>query len=369
MKSPFLYRPYGAVAIAGVYALLGSLWILFSDRFVEALAQNAQQLSRLQTLKGWGYVIVTAVLIYFMVQVYVGIIRKIEKGFQAELQEKLTQRSRELNRAQKKLVERKKNLALSELMVGFAHEINTPLGVSVTAVSTLRHALSSEQVSAGNGPETGLSPQISSLLDLLEGNLQRTVDLVESIRRLGVDSWDPLIQQVRLNRFIPDVVTTRLKDQFAVRAVDDGRIQGIAMEDLSWEFSSFTTVDVVTDVEVLRFIINCLIDNLFDHGLEQNTAPVGPDGAAAYFTISLSMEREQVCISYRDYGPGVPPEKLDRLVEPFYSIRRKAGNSGMGLSIVYSLVVQVLDGSMSMASPGRQGLEVMIMFPAHKETL
>lgn len=372
MKQRFLYRPYGAATIAGLYAIFGTLWILFSDRFVEAMAESPEQLSRLQTLKGWGYVVVTAFLIFIMIRIYEGLIRKIENSYQGELQRQLTSRTVELNRTQKKLVERKKNQALSDLMVGFAHEINTPLGVSVTAVSTLRHSLApvltAEQMSAEIEPETELPRQVSSLLDLLETNLQRTVALVESIRRLRAESWEPQIQQVQLNRFLPNTIQTRLKDQFSVRGAE-GRIQGVALEEFAWEFSSEQIVNVVADVEVLRFIFNCLIDNLFDHGLKHNTGTEKQDESPPYFTVSLSAEGNEVYISYRDYGPRVPPEQLDRLVEPFYSVNRKAGNSGLGLSIVYSLVVQVLEGSMSIASPENQGLEVMMIFPASKETV
>jgi PAS domain S-box-containing protein len=62
----------GAFKIAGIYLLIGILWILFSDRLAERIALNKEMLANLSLYKGWAYVIVTAVLLYWLVQRQIG---------------------------------------------------------------------------------------------------------------------------------------------------------------------------------------------------------------------------------------------------------------------------------------------------------
>ena len=63
----FPAKPYaanlGAVRISGIYLLLGILWILFSDTLAEQIAPNAQVLARISLYKGWGFILVTALLL------------------------------------------------------------------------------------------------------------------------------------------------------------------------------------------------------------------------------------------------------------------------------------------------------------------
>ena len=73
---------WGAVKIAGIYLLLGILWILFSDRLAERIALNKEMLASLSLYKGWGYVIVTAFLLYWLIQRYTSRLHASEKQLQ-----------------------------------------------------------------------------------------------------------------------------------------------------------------------------------------------------------------------------------------------------------------------------------------------
>lgn len=68
--------PYaGALGIAGVYLILGSLWILFSDRVAARVALNEEMLASISLYKGWGYVLVTALLLYGLIRSYTAALR------------------------------------------------------------------------------------------------------------------------------------------------------------------------------------------------------------------------------------------------------------------------------------------------------
>lgn len=71
-KRPFLFLSnspkWGALQIAGAYLLVGGLWILFSDQLAARIALSEQMLTVISLYKGWGYVLVTAVLLYWLIQ-------------------------------------------------------------------------------------------------------------------------------------------------------------------------------------------------------------------------------------------------------------------------------------------------------------
>src|SRR5574339_1007732 len=72
----------GAFKIAGLYLLLGSVWILFSDRLAERIALNKEMLVTLSLYKGWGYVIVTALLLYWLIHRHISTLQASEKQLQ-----------------------------------------------------------------------------------------------------------------------------------------------------------------------------------------------------------------------------------------------------------------------------------------------
>jgi PAS domain S-box-containing protein len=73
---------WGAIRIAGIYLLIGSLWILFSDRLAERIALNKEMLASLSLYKGWGFVLVTAFLLYWLIQGHTSRLHASEKQLQ-----------------------------------------------------------------------------------------------------------------------------------------------------------------------------------------------------------------------------------------------------------------------------------------------
>ncbi len=73
---------WGARQIAGLYLLLGGLWILFSDRLATRIAANENMLATISTYKGWGYVIVTALLLYWLIQRFTRRLQQSEEGYE-----------------------------------------------------------------------------------------------------------------------------------------------------------------------------------------------------------------------------------------------------------------------------------------------
>ncbi len=75
-------RDWTAARIVAIYALLGGLWILTSDRLVELLVADPAQATTISTLKGWGYIGVTALLLYGLIQAHTAALREREERLQ-----------------------------------------------------------------------------------------------------------------------------------------------------------------------------------------------------------------------------------------------------------------------------------------------
>jgi len=73
-------RPgWGALRIAGIYLLIGALWILFSDRLAAQLAGDPATLTTISIYKGWGFIVVTALLLYWLIQGHTAALRENEE--------------------------------------------------------------------------------------------------------------------------------------------------------------------------------------------------------------------------------------------------------------------------------------------------
>ncbi len=69
----------GALKIAGIYLLIGALWILFSDMIAERVATDPSALTTISIYKGWGFIVVTSALLYWLILRHTAEVREDEK--------------------------------------------------------------------------------------------------------------------------------------------------------------------------------------------------------------------------------------------------------------------------------------------------
>ncbi|HSX59381.1 MAG TPA: two-component regulator propeller domain-containing protein [Tahibacter sp.] len=260
-----------------------------------------------------------------------------------ELQATLDQ----LRRAQRQLVEAEKLASLGGLVAGIAHEINTPLGVCLTAAShlqtqaaQLRTRLTSGELRRSELDEFQQAACEGS--DIILRNLQRADRLVRSFKQTAVDQSSDAWRELDLEQSVRDTLVML----GPVLKTTPHRIQIDATERLF----------VHTSPGALYQIVSNLVLNALQHAFVA--------GQVGTLTIRLLRDGEEFGIDVADDGRGMDERERARVFEPFFTTRRSEGGSGLGLHIVHNLVTQVLGGRIVCASVEGRGTRFAIRWPA-----
>lgn len=252
---------------------------------------------------------------------------------------------RDLVGAQKRLVETDKMAALGELVAGVAHEINTPVGVGVTAVSTLMdetRTLADLVARRQAGPIPGVVRNLQESASIAMRNMERAAQLIESFKLIAVDQTRAETRTFALGRYLDDVVRSvspRLKS-------GGHRVEVECPE----------TIELTCDPSIIARILTNLMINSLQHGFENRR-----DGL---ITLRAQREHDQIILEYRDNGAGMDPSTLEKMFHPFFTTKRGRGGTGLGMHIVYNLVVTGLGGQIEASSQPGHGTAFRISFPA-----
>ncbi|EKP0255992.1 PAS domain S-box protein [Aeromonas salmonicida] len=253
----------------------------------------------------------------------------------------------DLKQAQQTLVESEKMASLGSLVAGVAHEINTPIGISVTASSYLQERVAdfklhidSKQLSRSYLNE--FTVNLDESMQLLQSNLRRASELIASFKQVAVDQSS----EARYNFSLADnlhqvVVSLGHKLKKAQCEVDIQCDPKLSIFSFPGSFAQ---------------IYSNLILNSINHGFDNWDKP-------KKITIKVEQEGEELLINYSDNGRGIPTEILPRIFDPFVTSKRGQGGSGLGTHIIYNLVVQLLKGRISCVSEPGNGAQFHIRLP------
>jgi signal transduction histidine kinase len=248
-------------------------------------------------------------------------------------------------RTRKRLVEAEKMASLGVMVAGIAHEINTPVGVSVLAASTVERDTQklaqsfAERRMTQSSLQTYLS-DAQSQNGLILSNLQRVGTLIDAFRQVAVNGLPQTTSSVRLSRCIKDVVASlgdRINgQQFQVRIDCD---EMLAIESYPGDWAS---------------IFTNLIANSLQHGFKgQEKGQVD---------ISVIQDSKKLLITYADDGVGLTPEGRKRIFDPFFTTDLQNG-MGLGMHLVYNLVTQRMGGAITCPEPIATGAIFQIEVP------
>ncbi len=271
-----------------------------------------------------------------------------------EMEEVLRQKNEDLagtlrllKNTQKQLVESEKMAALGSLVAGVAHEINTPIGVGVTAASTLANRTRTLMESYKSGGLKGA--ELKSYLgsaerstSLMLGNLQRAQELVESFKQVAVDQACLESRVFAVKTYIEKTLISlgpKLK-QTGHNIIINGDPE-LAINSYPGAFSQ---------------IITNLVMNSVNHAYR--------DKHTGNLCFEFHKEDGHMVLEYSDDGSGIPPENINRIFEPFFTTARSEGGTGLGLHIVYNLATQTMGGSIRCESRVGEGTHFFLRLPA-----
>jgi signal transduction histidine kinase len=251
-----------------------------------------------------------------------------------------------LQEAQSELVRQEKLASLGRLVAGVAHEINTPLGICVTATSHLVQELklTREELAAGEMTEDSLNgffDIVDQSLRILTTNTQRAAALVRSFKQVAVDQSSDDIRSFNLHGYLNEVLLS-LQPKLKGRPV---KVELECPKDLVLDSFPGAVSQIVTNM-----VVNSLV-----HGFEREQA-----GTIA---IRAGLEDEVVSFDYADDGAGMDKDTLDKLFDPFFTTKRGTGGSGLGAHILYNLVTGALGGTVRVESAPGKGLRYHLRFP------
>ncbi|MGA9381103.1 MAG: GAF domain-containing sensor histidine kinase, partial [Phormidium sp.] len=269
------------------------------------------------------------------------------------LEQKVTERTQALSQAledlkatQKRLVESEKMAALGSLVAGVAHEINTPVGTSITVASTLADATQSfiSAVEQGQLKRSILNNYLevaNESTNLILHNLLRAGELIQSFKQVAVDQANLEKRRFRVKSYLEEVLLS-LAPQFKH-----------AGHSLTVEGEEIITIDSYPGA--LAQIITNLVVNSLTHAYKP--------GEFGHLHLEISQQNQEAFIQYSDDGCGIPPENLDKIFNPFFTTARNQGGSGLGLHIVHNLVTQKLQGTIDVRSDVGLGTLFIMKFP------
>ncbi|HFG2013668.1 TPA: ATP-binding protein [Vibrio cholerae] len=251
-----------------------------------------------------------------------------------------------LQETQTQLIESEKLAALGGLVAGVAHEVNTPLGIAVTATSVIQETR--ESLLNAFNQQTLTSQQFAELMErmtqstlMLETNLNRAARLVRDFKQTAVD-------QVSEGR-----------SQFHVKQVLDALMASLHSETrkipVTPQLHGEDSVMMNSLPGVLTQIMTNLVMNSVNHAFAETAQPE--------IDIHFYQKDQQIMIEYRDNGCGVAKELHQKIFEPFFTTKRGQGGSGLGLNLVFNLVKQKLHGQLAFSSEPGQGVHYVITLP------
>jgi C4-dicarboxylate-specific signal transduction histidine kinase len=265
--------------------------------------------------------------------------KKAELGLKAaneELEQRVEERTREIVRMQNEASLRQQELAhasrlatLGEMASGLAHELNQPLMAIIGYTDHCIHAIENQT----DDPE-----RMTTILRDTSREAKRAGEVIKRLRRL-------------VSKNITSRETSDLNEivRESVELLKPGMDIAINLE-LS---------DSLTETTVDRIQLQQVVLNLGQNAIQ---AMESNEGQPTNLTVRSGQVDEELFVEVVDTGPGLSPENIERLFDPFFT-RNKPEGLGLGLAISKK-IVEAHDGELTVQANEESGLTFRFTIPA-----
>jgi len=281
---------------------------------------------------------------YQIVRLFTDLSARMRENDLKSFQEQLARQSQHAE------MEIARHRSVSQMVVGVAHEINTPLGITNTAASVIKKELTSEAM-VSLTKDSKVKEMVDTVLeavDLMQRNINRAHTLIQSFKHISVSQIADIKEKVNLSEIMAEVITL-----FKIEA----RKVGLEVE-LKDTLTEETREWIGYRGYLSRVILN-LLTNIKNYAYPDSV------GGKVVISITSDSDRKEPCfiITVQDFGKGIAPENLPKVFDHFFTTGRGKGGTGLGLSIVYNLVTSALKGNINIESEPDNGTTVSITFP------
>lgn len=354
--------------ITALYLLLGAAWILFSDKILGMLIEDIASLSKVQSLKGIFYVVITALFFYFFIRKHLSKLRHTELELESHknnllqlVQEKtkdldsaieaLSKINEELNakntlinkkneelhetlkilkETQFQLIQIEKMASIGVLTAGISHEINNPLNFILGGVTGLENYIKEEKIE---------SEKVDLYLKGIKTGIKRVNEIMSGLNQLSRknDNYDEICD---IHAIIDNCIN-----------ITQGQFKGKIVVEKQYADKPVVVYGNVGKLH--QIFINILVNAC------QSIEKKGT------ILIKTAIDEKNAIINIADTGCGISEENLAKITDPFFTTKDPGKGTGLGLSIVYN-IIQEHKGKIEFQSQINKGTTVNITLPAKK---
>jgi len=237
--------------------------------------------------------------------------------------------------------------SLGNLVAGVAHEVNTPIGIGITAITHLKDKLTTflSQYRSGEMKRSDLETYLKisdDAISIITHNLGHAAQLVKSFKEISVDQSGGDVREINLHEYLdrlllslrPNLKNTQVKVDIA--GVDPA-------------------IRLTIEPGALAQVFTNLILNSLAHAFE--------DGQKGNIVISARAHNHQLQVIYTDDGKGIEKVNLNKIFDPFFTTKRNLEGSGLGMHIVYNIISVKFSGTIKVESELNKGVRFEINLP------
>lgn len=249
-------------------------------------------------------------------------------------------------RTQDQLMEAEKMSALTGMVVGVAHELNTPLGISVTSLSLLSEQL--DEVANKFSDKTITTDDLNRFLqianecvEMIVSNINRSVALVSKLKQINQKMTAEEVKVINLKQALDDAV---LHEQST-----------LSNKSINVDVDCNESLELILPPISLQCVLEELLNNSAIHGF------VGKEADQERVIILSAKEANgKLNIVVEDNGVGISPENQKKIFQPFFTTLRAKGGTGLGMHMVYNICTQKLAGVIDVKSEVNKGTRIAL---------
>lgn len=282
---------------------------------------------------------------------------EINESLELEVQKRthdLEMSLEELKKTQRQLVVKEKMASLGNLVSGVAHELNTPIGVAVTAASYLEkknqdihEKLVTSSINKHSFIEyIGIVDESSQII---LRNMERASELIQSFKKVAIDQEKMTMEAMDLKTVVEATVMS-----YSVELKNHGVQSELKFEG---DLKGYSYPGAISQV-LANLIQNSLMHAFQDENNNIERATIGIECASS--PVSKYYE-----IRYWDNGRGIDESHIEKIYDPFYTTALNSGGTGLGMNIVYNLITGLLKGEIRYDRKDAKGVNFIITIPKH----